>query len=92
MATAKFYIIYINRKNDVTYEQVKEQMNLALQWYRVKEDLWIVSSTSDPEKWYSRLSPLVKEDGRVFICKLDESVRQGWMDQSFWDWLRENKS
>ena len=92
MATAKFYIIYIKRKNNVTYEQVKEKMNLALQWYRVKEDLWIVSSTSDPEEWYRRLSPLVEKDGRVFIYKLDESVRQGWMDQSFWDWLRENKS
>lgn len=91
MATKSFYMIYVQRKKDVTYDKVKEQMDLALQWYRVKEDLWIVSSTSDPEKWYGRLSPLAKEDGRVFICKLDTTARQGWMDQSFWDWLRDNK-
>lgn len=92
MATAQFYMIYIKRNKDNTYEQVKEKMDLANDWYRVKEDLWIVYSTSDSEKWYSRLSPLTKEDGRVFICQLETSARQGWMDKTFWKWLRREKS
>lgn len=93
MATAKFYMVYIDRKKNITFEDVEKKMNLANDWYRIKEDLWIVYSTSDPEKWYSRLSPLVKEGGNVFICRLDTSKRQGWMAKSFWEWLRrENKS
>ena len=93
MANAQYYMVYIKRKKEVTLEQVKETMDLSLDWYRVKEDLWVLYSTSDAEKWYSRLSPHVKDDGFVFICKLDPTDRQGWMAKSFWEWLRrENKS
>jgi hypothetical protein len=93
MATAKFYMIYIKRNSDVTLDQVEEKMDLANDWFRVKADLWIVYSTSDTEKWYSRLSPFVKTNGNVFICKLDVDERQGWMNKSFWSWLkREDES
>lgn len=88
MAIANYYMIYVKRNSEVTYDQLEDKMNLANDWYRIEEDLWIVYSTSDPEKWYSRLSPIVKDAGRVFICKLDISKRQGWMDSSFWKWLR----
>ena len=91
MATAQFYVIYINRLSSVTYDQVKEQMNRALDWYRLEESTWIVYTTSDAENWYARLSPLVKDSGRLFICKLDVSSRQGWMNKDFWSWLRREK-
>ncbi|SHN02018.1 hypothetical protein [Phytopseudomonas punonensis] len=88
MATANFYMVYIRKNSDATLEQIEDKMNLANDWYRVNSDLWIVYSTSDPEKWYSRLSPLVKKDGNVFICKLEVKDRQGWMNRTFWRWLR----
>lgn len=88
MATAHFYIIHIVRDKTATYEQVEEKMNLANDWYRLKSDLWIVYSTSDEEKWYSRLGPLAKETGSLFICKLDPTARQGWMENEFWAWMR----
>ena len=89
--TAQFFVIYITRLPTATLEEVKTQMDHALDWYRISESLWIVYTTSDPEKWFARLSPLVKEAGRVFICKLDTSVRQGWMNKDFWSWLRREK-
>ena len=91
MASAQFYIIYIKRLPSVTFEQVKAKMNHALDWYRVDETVWIVYSTSDPEKWHARLAPLVKETGRLFISKLDVTSRQGWMNKDFWSWLRREK-
>jgi hypothetical protein len=91
MATAEFYMIYIERKSDVTYDQVEEKMNLSLDWYRIRENLWIAYSTSDEDKWYSRLSSLVKDSGSLFICKLNVEVRQGWMVENFWSWLRREK-
>ncbi len=91
MATANFYMIHIVRKKDMTYEQVKEKMDLSNDWYRFRPDLWIVYTTSDEEKWFSRLSPLVKKTGNLFICKLDINSRQGWMDEDFWSWMRREK-
>lgn len=91
MAIAQFYFVYIERKSGISYETLKEKMDKSLDWYRINEKLWILYTTSDQEKWYVRLSPLVKETGNLFICKLDIDKRQGWMDESFWKWLRREK-
>lgn len=88
---ARFFMIYIERKADITYKQIQEKMDLANDWYRIRENLWIVYSTSDEEKWYYRLSPLVKGTGSLFICKLDVEARQGWMTKDFWSWMRREK-
>ena len=87
MAT-HFFMIYIDRKKDITYEDVKEKMDRSLDWYRISDKQWIVYSSSDPETLYERLGPLVKETGNLFICQLEESNRQGWMPKDFWEWLR----
>ncbi len=92
MATPNFFIIFINPSKEATSSQVKEKLNLAIDWYRIKPDLWVVYSTSDEERWYSRLSSLVKPDGFVFICKLDLQHRQGWMKKDFWQWLRREQN
>ncbi|VTU29877.1 hypothetical protein [Variovorax sp. PBL-E5] len=86
--TANYFMVFIKRNTSATLEDVKEKMNQALDWYRVQETLWIVYSTSDAEKLYARLSPLVKDEGSLFICKLDVNARQGWMGKDFWSWLR----
>ena len=91
MASAKFYMVYIDRKEDAAYEQIEEKMNLAVDWYRINSQLWILYTTSDEEKWYSRLESFVKPGGHVFICKLEESERQGWMKKDFWKWIRREK-
>lgn len=91
MAEAKFYVVYIERKSNVAYESVKEKMDLAVDWYRINEKLWILYTTSDEEKLYSRLAPFVEDSGYLFICKLNISKRQGWMDNGFWKWIRREK-
>ncbi len=92
MATANFYMIYVDHSKESTPSELEKVMDLSVDWYKVNDQLWIVYTTSDKDKWYSRLSPLVKPDGYVFICKLDTSDRQGWMKNGFWKWLRrENK-
>lgn len=92
MATsANFFVVYIKRTASASFEDVKKKMDHSLDWYRVEETLWILYTTSDVEKWYARLSPLVKEGGNLFICKLDITVRQGWMNKDFWSWLRREK-
>lgn len=91
MPIANFYMIYIKRTKGTTYKDVKEKLDLANDWYRLRPDLWIIYSTSDQEKWYRRLAPLIKEAGNLFICKLDIKSRQGWMTKDFWSWMRREK-
>lgn len=91
METAKFYMIYIDRDPERSYDDLKKTMNLATDWYRITSRYWIVYTTSDSEKWYSRLKKFALGSGNLFICKLDISERQGWMSSNFWDWLRERE-
>ncbi len=88
MATAKFYIVFIKRKPDVSYDAVKEKMEKAVDWYRIDETLWILYTTSEAETWYGRLSEFVKDSGRLFICRLDVTDRQGWISEALWKWIR----
>lgn len=92
MAQASYYMVYINRLSSVSLEDLKEKMNLANDWYRIKADLWIIYSTRDEETWYERLTPLVKDDGSLFICRLNEHYRQGWMAKQFWSWLQRERT
>lgn len=91
MATSEFYIVYIDPVAGTQPSAVEEKMNLSNDWYRIKSNIWVLYTTSDEDKWYSRLSPLIKESGRLFICKLDISKRQGWMTKDFWKWLNREK-
>lgn len=88
MADAEFYVVYVERREGVSYDALKEKMNLCRSWYRLNERMWIVYTTADIDKLYSRFSSLVEEDGSLFICKLDINTRQGWMNQKFWEWIR----
>jgi hypothetical protein len=41
--------------------------------------------------WMVRLRPLVKDDGRLFICELNVKNRNGWMVPDFWKWIKKTR-
>lgn len=85
---AEYYNIYIKAKVGVTQEQVEKTINLAVDWYRYDDGLYIVYTTTDEDKWFERLKKHVDPKGYLFICKLDISKRNGWMQKAFWEWLK----
>lgn len=89
MADPSFYFIYLDRDPALSLDDAEKVMNYALHWYRLNSKTWIVYTTSDAEKWYGRLKRFVKNNGNVFVCKLDISDRQGWMSREFWRWFHE---
>ena len=91
VTSAAFYVVYIKRNVSASLDDVTKKMDKSLDWYRVEETLWILYTTSNAEEWYARLSPVAKESGNLFICKLDTSLRQGWMSKDFWSWLKREK-
>lgn len=89
---AKFYHVYIDPKPDVTPDQVKEKMDLALDWFRYGPRNWIVYTTSDANKLHARLKDLVETGGNLFIVKLEVSDRQGYITKRLWDWLKKDRA
>jgi len=85
---ADFFLIYVRPRQGVLQAQVQDKMNLARDWFRFDPNVWIVFSTSDEGKWYARLAPLVRQNGAVFICRLDIARSQGWFSKELWLWIR----
>jgi hypothetical protein len=89
---ANFYHVYVMRNKDASKEQVEEELDLHLDWFRyyafLKVGVYIVYSDSEARDLVHRLSPFAKPEGSVFVCKLDVTNRQGWMSKQFWEWLR----
>ena len=87
----KFLHIYIDPKKEITQEMIEKKINLALDWFRYDDKVYIVYTTSDAKKWQARLLNFVKGGGKLFICELDLSNRSGWHTKSFWEWLKQER-
>ena len=84
---AAFYIVYIDKLSSVLQSDIKRKMDLSKDWYKINDKLWVLYTTSDANKLYGRLEEFVKDDGNLFISRLDVSDRQGWMSNEFWEWM-----
>lgn len=82
------YHIYITPKTGVTREQVEEKLNLAVDWFRYHDRCYVVQTTSDENKWQTRLLPLVEPGGSLFVCKLEPSHYHGFIRKDFWEWFQ----
>ena len=83
--------IYISPHKNTTQEDVEKKLNLAIDWYRYAQGVYVVYTTSSSAAWQARLMDLVKPDGRMFICKLGALTRAGWMNRDFWEWLKDKR-
>lgn len=82
-----FYYIFIEPNTNITYAQIKNEMDKALDWFQISQNNWIIYSSSNIERWMQRLTNYVRKDGSLFITKLDLSGNNGWMTIEFWEWL-----
>ena len=91
---ADLYHVYLKPKPEIKFEEIKKKMDLALDWFKYGENIWILHTTSDDKKLYGRFKELVDPSGYLFICKLDLTHNYGLMSEEFWNWIRkyENKS
>lgn len=88
----RFLHIYIQPPKGTTQEALEEKLNSANDWYRYDTGLYVVYTTSKVETWQARLVDLVKNDGRLFICELSISSRNGWMNKDFWEWIKKPRT
>ncbi|MFA6151244.1 MAG: hypothetical protein WC716_07990 [Chitinophagaceae bacterium] len=91
MDNGKFYQIYLKPKEGIDEETITKKMNLSLDWFKYDKNNYIVWSTSDIAKWMTRLKPLAEPSGRLFICEIVSTNRNGWMNKDFWEWLKKER-
>lgn len=84
----KFIHIYIRPNIGLTKQQLERKLDLAIDWYRYDDGLYVVYTTSSVEKWQQRLLHFVNTDGRLFICEFRIESKKGWMNKDFWDWIK----
>ncbi|KIC90267.1 hypothetical protein OI18_23375 [Flavihumibacter solisilvae] len=72
-------------------ENIEAKMNLALDWIKYGNNVWIIYSTATLEKLMTRYKSLVEPEGRLFICEINIVNRKGWMNKGFWDWLKKKR-
>jgi len=88
----QFLHIGFKWENPTDSKKLKEILDKAIDWIKYAPDCWILWTSSDPDKWWARLKPLLKEKDYVFICKLDINVRQGLLPEYVWEWINKDRS
>jgi hypothetical protein len=88
----KEYLEYNARPTPPSPEDLEPTFSKAIDWIRYAPNCWIVWTSTSPEKWYARLKPFLRGKDHVFICKLDISVRYGYLPKWIWGWIKEKSS
>jgi len=88
---ASYYHVYISPKQGITREEIEKKLSIAIDWFRYDNKCWILYTTSDAKKWYSRLQAFVEPGGYLLIHKLDPSDYWGFMSKHLWDWIKKDK-
>jgi len=60
-------------------------------WIRYLPNCWIIWTTGDSTYWYNRLAPYLAAEDRLFICEINLTNRQGWLDQWIWEWMDKSR-
>ena len=82
------------RKYDELYDSIK---NIAGEgnWQHPMESFWVMAisdySYKSAENIYDSLRQCIDDNDSLFISRIDNTERQGWMPKSFWNWLKEKK-
>ena len=79
------------RKYNELYEAIK---NVAGEgnWQHPMESIWVVAvssySITNAERIYDNIRQYIDENDSIFVTKIDQLDRQGWMPKTFWEWIK----
>lgn len=88
MTDRSFVLVSLETKSSARASEFEASLNKAIDWIQIKENTWLVWTTSDAQRWYRRLKPKLKDGERVFICGIQPDNRSGWMPKAFWEFVR----
>jgi hypothetical protein len=59
----------------------------AIDWLRYAPGCWIVLTNTDPDGWFARLKPHLKDRDAFFICEITLTNRRGMLTKKIWEWI-----
>lgn len=84
----------------VTYDLNKEGkdysgMTKALESYgkynHCQKSIWLIATTETADQIFAKLQPHIDKDDRIIVVRWGDA-HQGWMPESIWNWIRDNKT
>jgi len=82
-----FIIISFNTMANIDIDAMVKVFNQGLTWCRCVGNSWLMKTTSDIDRWYRRIEPLLGDEHEVFICRLVLTQRQGLLPDRVWKWI-----
>lgn len=83
------------RKYNELYDAIKKVAGEG-NWQHPMESNWVVAvssySTTTAESIYDSIRPYIDENDSIFVTKIDQIDRQGWMPKAFWEWIKEKQN
>ncbi|MBO7416881.1 MAG: hypothetical protein J6U22_09945 [Bacteroidaceae bacterium] len=88
----KFYIISYDLKvPNKDYTSLYDAIKSYIDWQHPLESTWLIYTSDDANTISSKL----RSDGNMddsdllFVCALNINDRQGWLDKTVWNWIKE---
>lgn len=80
------YLLTINPQQIYSPDELKAKLDIAVDWVKLMPNVFLVFSTSDLDKWYSRLKPVLG-DNQFFMADTNIEYKKctGWLYESTWD-------
>jgi hypothetical protein len=91
MADRRFITVIFEFNGEPNYSDLNPIFDRALDWVRFTPNSWLLWTSSTPNQWYSRLKSQLREGDRFFICEVNMEQRSGWMQRSFWDFIKSHQ-
>jgi hypothetical protein len=83
------------RKYNELYDAIKTLAGEG-NWQHPMESFWVVAisnySYRDANSIYEEFRKYIDENDSLFVVRIDQSERQGWMPKNFWTWMKEKGS
>lgn len=87
----RLFHITIHFHKELDTEGLKKAFEKALDWIHYMPNCWMVLTSSDEQRWYGRLMPLLGDADTMLICQVDPKKIYGWMERWVIDWINQSQ-
>lgn len=84
------YIVSYDKSDEDNYEALEEELKQSDGWWHYLERTWIILTDETPDEIWKRIEEKINKENQLLIIEVNGKVRQGWLKQSAWDWIKEN--
>jgi len=85
----RLYQVNIRFHGEPDYEELTRAFDKGIRWTNYMPNCWLVLSSSDSERWYARLYPLLGDRDTLMICEVDPETILCWIQRNVITWLTE---